>query len=215
MYVAEGLHHLSKWGAPPFDLFLFPNYKARERGSLFDRFHCSTLLFISLSALLLAMRLSALFSVVSIAVAGVASSPLNSRNVAGLLGGADLSPANCYGAPNPPWILNSKPGWYYGNSPGLYPDLPSLIDGVRLGQFMSSMTVLLTGNFLKLICFVLELLPLWLHCPHASSPPPPPPPAPGSYTQMFYNLTGATQAADYLTYGLVDTVDRRFFILWF
>ena len=94
------------------------------------------------------MRFSALFSAVSIAVAGVASSPLDSRDLDGLLGGADLSAANRYGAPNPPWTLNSKPGWYYGSHPGLYVDIPCL-SGVRLDRFTSSMTGLLTGDFFE------------------------------------------------------------------
>lgn len=39
--------------------------------------------------------------------------------------------------------------------------------------------------------------------------PPTPPPSDG-YHQTFSNLSGATQAGDYLTYGLVDTVARKF-----
>ncbi|THU82571.1 fruit-body specific gene A, partial [Dendrothele bispora CBS 962.96] len=40
-------------------------------------------------------------------------------------------------------------------------------------------------------------------------PPPhhPPPPPSDGFTPTFLNLTGATQANDFLTFGLVDTVD--------
>jgi len=108
---------------------------------------------------------------------GAAASPLERR---GLLG-SDLSQANNYGAPIPPWGQGTYPGWYSGNQPNLFPGIPCL-----------------SGP----ICDILKLLPTFLQCP---PPPPPPPPADGYY-QTFSNLTGATQAADYLTYGLVDTV---------
>jgi len=56
------------------------------------------------------------------------------------------------------------------------------------------------------MCKLLNGLPFhWLHCPKY----PPPPPSDG-YHQTFSNLTGATQAADYLTYGLVDTIAGEF-----
>jgi len=58
---------------------------------------------------------------------------------------------------------------------------------------------------LQLLCALLNLLPLnFLHCPA-----PGPLPSPDGYTQTFSGLDGATQAGDYLTYGLVDTVARE------
>ena len=58
---------------------------------------------------------------------------------------------------------------------------------------------------IQLICRLLDLLPLGFHCPKPPPPQPPNPPSDG-YTQTFSKLTGATQAGDYLTFGLVDTV---------
>jgi len=46
------------------------------------------------------------------------------------------------------------------------------------------------------------MLPSTLHCPQPSEYPPPQ----DDYQQSFHDLKGATQASDYLTYGLVDTV---------
>ncbi|KAF9460491.1 hypothetical protein BDZ94DRAFT_1169750 [Collybia nuda] len=96
--------------------------------------------------------------------------------------GFDLSLGNFYGAPHPPWTEGSHPGWYFGDHGYLYPELTCL-EGI--------------------ICAILELFPKFLHCPH--KPPNNPPPSDG-YQQTFSNLTGATQAGDYMTYGLVDTV---------
>ncbi|KAG6879466.1 hypothetical protein C0992_002469 [Termitomyces sp. T32_za158] len=58
---------------------------------------------------------------------------------------------------------------------------------------------------LKLVCEILELLPLGLQCP-TQPPTNPSSSTSDGYTQVFSNLTGATEAGDYLTYGLVDTV---------
>ncbi|KIK68540.1 hypothetical protein GYMLUDRAFT_154451, partial [Collybiopsis luxurians FD-317 M1] len=99
------------------------------------------------------------------------------------LGGL-LTPQNHYGAPIPPWQPNCKPGWYYGQNPGAVLGwvIPWLLD--------------------ELICEILDLLPFCLHCPK------PQPPAPKSpWVPTFSNLTGATQASDYLTFGLVDTIE--------
>ncbi|KAJ3773550.1 hypothetical protein FB446DRAFT_844737 [Lentinula raphanica] len=93
-----------------------------------------------------------------------------------------LSQANFYGAPIPPWEVGCHPGWYYGNDPGAVVDwtIPWLLDA--------------------LICDILDLLPFCLHCPV------PKPPPKNGWVQTFSNLNGATQASDYLTYGLVDTI---------
>ncbi|KAJ3867453.1 hypothetical protein EV359DRAFT_61494 [Lentinula novae-zelandiae] len=95
---------------------------------------------------------------------------------------ASLSEANHYGAPIPPWEVGSYPGWYYGTDPGAIIGwvLPWLLD--------------------DLLCAILDLLP-GLHCPV------PKPPPKNGWVQTFSNLDGATQADDYLTYGLVDTIE--------
>ncbi|KXN92433.1 hypothetical protein AN958_07992 [Leucoagaricus sp. SymC.cos] len=40
--------------------------------------------------------------------------------------------------------------------------------------------------------------------------PPPPPPPPGGYYPTFYNITAAVQADDYMTFGLVESVEGKF-----
>ncbi|CAA7261932.1 unnamed protein product [Cyclocybe aegerita] len=97
--------------------------------------------------------------------------------------GFDLTAKNYYGAPIPPWH-HGKPGWYYGPNPWKYPHFPCLWWG-------------------GIICKILKLFPWAIQCP---KPPHFPPPPNDGYTQTFKNLTGATQAQDYLTFGLVDTI---------
>lgn len=58
----------------------------------------------------------------------------------------------------------------------------------------------------QLLCLILDLLPLCLHCPPVKLPPPPPN---DGWKQVFNNLTGAIEGDDYLTFGLVDTVDGQ------
>ncbi|KAK0461959.1 uncharacterized protein EV420DRAFT_138145 [Desarmillaria tabescens] len=95
-----------------------------------------------------------------------------------------LNKGNNYGAPIPPWKSGCSPGWYYGDHPDyLQISVPWLKD--------------------SLICWLLDLLHLGFLCPN----PPHNPPANDGYKQVFYNYTGAVQADDYLTYGLVDTVE--------
>jgi len=72
----------------------------------------------------------------------------------------------------------------------------------------------MTVHSLQIICQILKYFPHVLQCP--PKPPNPTPttssapsttptvPADG-YTQTFSNLTGAVQADDYITFGLVDT----------
>ncbi|RDB19595.1 hypothetical protein Hypma_013251 [Hypsizygus marmoreus] len=128
------------------------------------------------------MRFAPLFAAASLAVSGVTASPLSIDVDISSVIGFDLSASNFYGAPRPPWTPGAHPGWYFGDHPHLFPDLPCL-EG--------------------LICKLLELIPIkWLHCPRK---PPHNPPSDG-YQQTFHNLTGATQASDYQTYGLVDTI---------
>ncbi|KIK09524.1 hypothetical protein K443DRAFT_671425 [Laccaria amethystina LaAM-08-1] len=130
------------------------------------------------------MRFTALFAVASATISAVSASTLDFSSISlqSLLGGIDVSSGNKYGAPKAPWIAGSTPGWYFGSSPSKFKTLPCL-SGI--------------------ICAILELFPDCLHCP--SAPPTTPSPSDG-YAQTFSNLTGATQASDYMTYGLVDTV---------
>jgi len=118
--------------------------------------------------------------------------------------GFDLTQSNHYGAPTPPWH-GGKPGWYYGNNPSKYPQYPCL-SGI--------------------ICRILQYFPYAIQCPHAPPPPKPthtstkptptstsptvtPTPTPtDGYTQTFSNITAAVQADDYMTFGLVDTIDQ-------
>ncbi|THV04986.1 hypothetical protein K435DRAFT_150244 [Dendrothele bispora CBS 962.96] len=124
---------------------------------------------------------------------------------------ANLEPhlisSNYYGAPIPPWKKGYHPGWYYGNS----------YDVAKHYGFG------FVFPYLKdvIICKLYDLLPSVFHCPgyqyppfHPKPPPPkypygvPPPPKGGdSWVQVFYGLDGAIEGDDYLTYGLVDTVD--------
>jgi len=114
---------------------------------------------------------------VCLSAAIVASSlTLNTR---GLPSG--FNAAGHYGSPIPPWEGGSYPGWYFGeHCPSGYHNL-----------------LCLSG----LICDLLHLLGLGFLCPSNRNPPPD-----SGYHQTFNNLTGATEASDYLTYGLVDTV---------
>lgn len=115
----------------------------------------------------------------AVVLGGVAGSPLL-LDLETLLG-INLSEANYYGAPIPPWNSDAHPGWYSGAHPDLFPALTCL-----------------SG----LVCDILKLLPKCLQCPQK-----PLPPLSDGYRQIFSNLTGATQARDYLTFGLVDTID--------
>ncbi|RDB21357.1 hypothetical protein Hypma_011385 [Hypsizygus marmoreus] len=96
----------------------------------------------------------------------------------------DLAETNAFGAPLAPWMSGSRPGWYYGNHPERYPYLWCLKGW---------------------LCKLLWWFPHVIQCPKPPHFPPKPPTSDG-YTQTFRNLTGATQASDYLTYGLVDTI---------
>ncbi|PPQ90270.1 hypothetical protein CVT25_013095 [Psilocybe cyanescens] len=131
------------------------------------------------------MRFATLLTAATVAVSGVAASPVTlfGFDLTSVIG-FDLTQTNHYGSPFPPWHPQGKPGWYYGDNPFLFPDIPCL-SGI--------------------ICKILDFFPYALHCPH-KPPPPPPPPANDGYTQTFSNITGATQADDFQTFGLVDTV---------
>ncbi|KAH6919118.1 hypothetical protein BKA70DRAFT_1555055 [Coprinopsis sp. MPI-PUGE-AT-0042] len=146
-----------------------------------------------------------------LAAAGVTSSPVSVEiDPSSIFGGSDMSAKNFYGAPIHPWLPGAQPGWYFGQTPWLWPWLPWLHGP---------------------ICCVLPSFPWLIQCPKPWVPPPPPKPhfpppppypwwpVPGhpappqptpvpsdGYYQTFKNLTGATQAGDYITFGLVDTI---------
>lgn len=125
-----------------------------------------------------------LFSVLAVAVPAVVANPLTiDLDLTNMLE-VDLSDGNRYGAPHAPWSLNARPGWYYGIHPERYPHLRCLRGW---------------------ICKLLWCFPHVIQCPKPPHVPPKPPTSDG-YTQTFANLTGATQASDYLTFGLVDTI---------
>ncbi|KAK0190809.1 hypothetical protein F5146DRAFT_1045854 [Armillaria mellea] len=99
-----------------------------------------------------------------------------------------LNKGNHYGAPIPPWEPGCAPGWYYGDHP----------DYLVISLIWLKDTA---------VCSLLDLLGLGIICPkppfHQS-----PPSDDDGYKQVFYNYNGAVQADDYLTYGLVDTVEE-------
>ncbi|KAF9526070.1 hypothetical protein CPB83DRAFT_858613 [Crepidotus variabilis] len=128
------------------------------------------------------MRFSTLFAVTALAVSSVFAEPQLSLTA---LIGFNVDVNNHYGAPYPPWVPGALPGWYYGDHPELFPGTPLFC-------------------LLKWFCAILQLFPGALHCPSHHQIPPPVPN--DGYTQTFHNLTGATQASDYITFGLVDTV---------
>ncbi|KAG7442466.1 uncharacterized protein BT62DRAFT_906011 [Guyanagaster necrorhizus] len=94
-----------------------------------------------------------------------------------------LTSGNSYGAPLTPWEQGTTPGWYYGDNPDNLPD--SLTDLPWLQD--------------SYLCWLLEQQNDGFQCPTS--------PSSDGYTQLFSNLTGATEAVDYMTYGLVDTVE--------
>ncbi|KDR74145.1 hypothetical protein GALMADRAFT_71683 [Galerina marginata CBS 339.88] len=129
------------------------------------------------------MRFATFAAAAAIALSGVTATPVRRAfgfDLTFVLGGFDLSHDNKYGSPLEPWKHGSKPGWYYGSHPERYPYLPCL------------------GG---IICRILSYFPYGLHCPVKKPPPPPN----DGYFPTFTNITGATQADGFQTFGLVDT----------
>ncbi|KAF9032061.1 hypothetical protein BJ165DRAFT_1396906 [Panaeolus papilionaceus] len=92
------------------------------------------------------------------------------------------SKANSYGSPIPPWVSGAQPGWSH--------------DAQRPNNCVdSNIPCLYYGSPL---CNILSYFPNTLHCPHTYL---------NSYTQLFWNLTAAVQADDYITYGLAASVE--------
>ncbi|KAG7095364.1 hypothetical protein E1B28_006123 [Marasmius oreades] len=133
------------------------------------------------------MRFTALFAACTAALSatsGALAAPATEASINLQLAGG-LSLSNNFGAPIPPWEPGCVPGWYYGDHQEL---LKIIIPWLK-------------NDF---ICKLLELLHLGILCPH--KPPYNPPPGDG-WNQTFDGYDGAIQADDYLTFGLVDTVD--------
>lgn len=147
------------------------------------------------------MRFFTLFTALALVVLGVASKPLNIDIDLPSFLDADLAESNAYGAPLAPWRSGSRPGWYYGKYPERHPSLRCL-RGVCALMFRTAEDA---QNTIQWICKLLMWFPHVMQCPKPPHVPPKPPTSDG-YTQTFANLTGATQAGDYLTYGLVDTI---------
>jgi len=131
------------------------------------------------------MRFSLAFVSIAVALSGVLASPLGEDQIQergnNLIIKFDLSIGNKYNALIPPWERGAHPGWYYGSNPQENDQYPCLRPDS---------------------CKYLKSCPGWNQCP----PPEPPQTPPYGYVETFHNLTGATQASDYLTYGLVDTI---------
>ncbi|KAJ7189173.1 hypothetical protein C8R46DRAFT_1157802 [Mycena filopes] len=126
------------------------------------------------------MRFSTLFSALVVVATGVSAANFSDHDISTAV---ILDAGNDYGAPIPPWEPGHIPGWYFGSGPP-----PS-------GVFCVLDQVL---------CALLDLLPLGLHCPKL--PPPDKPSPPPEFSQTFYNLTCAAQDDSYETFGLVDTI---------
>ncbi|KAK7444342.1 hypothetical protein VKT23_015354 [Stygiomarasmius scandens] len=124
--------------------------------------------------------------------------------------GSNLVASNFYGAPIPPWKKGYHPGWYYGD----HYDVAKHFGFGFVFPYLKD----------AIICKLFDLIPFIFHCPGFKFPPypyhpkpappqyphgvPPPPPNHGDgWVQAFGGLDGAIEADDYLTYGLVDTVD--------
>jgi hypothetical protein len=73
------------------------------------------------------MRFATLLASAAV-LGGVTANPLHRKLDLKSLLGIDLSQANHYGAPIPPWNNGAHPGWYFGDHP--HPDLTHL-QGVR------------------------------------------------------------------------------------
>ncbi|THU82668.1 hypothetical protein K435DRAFT_971864 [Dendrothele bispora CBS 962.96] len=122
-----------------------------------------------------------------------------------------LVASNFYGAPIPPWKKGYHPGWYYGD----HYDVAKKFGFGFIFPYLKD----------AIVCKLFDIFPLIFHCPGFKFEPFHPKPLPPSYpagvpsppsspqqgdgwVQTFSGLDGAVQADDYLTYGLVDTVDN-------
>ncbi|KAK7447073.1 hypothetical protein VKT23_014285 [Stygiomarasmius scandens] len=132
--------------------------------------------------------------------------------------------SNYYGAPIPPWRVGYHPGWYYG-------DRYDVAKHFGFGFLFPCLKDVFICKLYDLIPFIFHCpgfnfpayhpvpLPPPSQFPHGVPPPPPSPPPPsppshgsppppsGGWIQTFGGLDGAVEADDYLTFGLVDTIE--------
>ncbi|KAF7325806.1 hypothetical protein MKEN_00431300 [Mycena kentingensis (nom. inval.)] len=128
------------------------------------------------------MRFNAVFAAFAVIATGVtAQTPEEFSVTSDLISSALTFVPPHYGSPQPPWVPDARPGWYFGNHTPPF------------GIFW------LEG----LLCKLLDLLPGCLKCPHKPHKPHNPP----EYKPTYYNLTCASQDDSFMTFGLVDTVD--------
>ncbi|KAJ7883447.1 hypothetical protein B0H14DRAFT_3432899 [Mycena olivaceomarginata] len=152
---------------------------------------------------------SALFVLVSVVAAATPSLKVTPE---ALQIASGITKDNCYGAPIPPWLPGSYPGWYYGPQQFAPTGLACLVDG--------------------LLCFVLRLLLGWSFCPSGpvptqtvtltltptatssspvvtSTPTPQVPSPPSGYSWGYTNYTCATECWPpelYITFGIVINI---------
>ncbi|KAF9054287.1 hypothetical protein BJ165DRAFT_699570 [Panaeolus papilionaceus] len=164
------------------------------------------------------MRFTTFVAAAAIAFTAVEANPNPAPGLTPLaVTGFDLTPQSKFNAPSPPWVKGAKPGWYNGKHPQKYPFLPCV-----------------SWWYNPWLCQWLKFWPWAFQCPPKYPPPKPttskttskpastsstptptssssstaPTPTPtAGYTPTFQNITGAIQADDYLTFGLVDTLD--------
>ncbi|KAF8200363.1 hypothetical protein BJ912DRAFT_1054728 [Pholiota molesta] len=142
----------------------------------------------------------------------------------GILGGGDPFNGWSYGSPTPPWESGHKPGWFYGqNNPFKYPQYPCL-SGILceiLQYFPHSLQCpkpipkppphhTTTATKTKTTTTTkTDTTTVTVTATTTTSAAPTPTPTNG-YTPTFMNFTGAVQASDFLTFGLVETIDDCF-----
>ncbi|TFK74554.1 hypothetical protein BDN72DRAFT_853899 [Pluteus cervinus] len=122
--------------------------------------------------------------------------------------GFGLNSGNHYGAPTPPWKKGCKPGWYLGTKPSKHPGIPCLTDNTckYVGNY--------NNKWSNHLCHPKTTTTSHHHTTttttttsSTSSAPSPTPTLNDGYYNTFTNLTAASQADSYMTFGLVDTID--------
>ncbi|KAK7437223.1 hypothetical protein VKT23_018665 [Stygiomarasmius scandens] len=111
--------------------------------------------------------------------------------------------SNFYGAPIPPWKVGYHPGWYYGN----HFDIAKKFGFGFVFPYLKD----------AIACKLFDLIPFIFHCPGFKFPPFHPKPLPphfpshhgSGWEQVFGGFDGAIVGGNYLSYGLVDTIDGK------
>ncbi|KDR70775.1 hypothetical protein GALMADRAFT_46054, partial [Galerina marginata CBS 339.88] len=127
------------------------------------------------------MRFISLLSAASVTFSAAFAAEMLAQIDINAVLGFDAGPDNFYNAPTPPWVAGATPGWYYGPNPQKYPDMWTLHD---------------------MMCRLLWYYPDALHFTITVAPAPS-----DGYIETFDNITAAVQADDFMTFGLVETVD--------